>query len=67
MLNFYPSWLTQWHVAEMYTLYSMSILISVSLTYVIKSRPFDNDRLELALGVLGFNTVATVDSVVSQR
>lgn len=64
MLNSYPSWFTQWHVAEMY---SMSILISVSLTYVIKSRPFDNDRLELALGVLGFNTVATVDSVVSQR
>lgn len=62
MLNFYPSWLTQWNVAEMY-----SMSISVSLTYVIKSCPFDNDRLELALGVLGFNTVATVDSVVSQR
>lgn len=61
MLNFYPSWFTQWNVAEMY-----SMSISVSLTYVIKSRPFDNDRLELALSVLGFNTVATVDSVVSQ-
>lgn len=61
MLNFYPSWFTQWKVAEMY-----SMSIPVSLTYVIKSRPFDNDRLELALSVLGFNTVATVDSVVSQ-
>lgn len=61
MLNFCPSWFTQWKVAEMY-----SMSIPVSLTYVIKSRPFDNDRLELALSVLGFNTVATVDSVVSQ-
>lgn len=61
MLKFYPSWFTQWNVAEMY-----SMSISVSLTYVIKRRPFDNDRLELALSVLGFNTVATVDSVVSQ-